>query len=435
MEFFSPIAISVFVFLFVLGSIIFEFIDKALVVLLGVVILLFTGVLSPEEVLPMVDSGTILLLMGMMILVEGVRESRILSWMNVKIIEKTEGNPLLLFFIFSFLTFFLSTFLANATTMMVIIPLTIAVTQGIGISPKPYLISEIFFANIGGTLTLIGDPTNVMIGSANGFSFLTFLQNMWIPISLLSTAVISLLVFKDWEVVKPIKKSLPKLFMSNLLIQKIKEEFVNEKFSLPFAIKTAIILSITVLMIIIQPFQFPIEYIAVSGAVFLLVFLKKYLSPETVFAMVDWHTLLFFSGLFIVVGTLEKVGALEKVSEIILHFANSPLTLGLSVLWAIGLLSGFVENIPLVAMMIPVLKNIIASGQITGNLEMVWFALSLGACLGGNGSLIGSSASMIGAQMAERYGVKISFREFFKYGFPVTILSLSIASVFLFFVL
>ncbi|MEI7510952.1 MAG: SLC13 family permease [Candidatus Peregrinibacteria bacterium] len=435
MEFFSPIAISVFVFLFVLGSIIFEFIDKALVVLLGVVILLFTGVLSPEEVLPMVDSGTILLLMGMMILVEGVRESRILSWMNVKIIEKTEGNPLLLFFIFSFLTFFLSTFLANATTMMVIIPLTIAVTQGIGISPKPYLISEIFFANIGGTLTLIGDPTNVMIGSANGFSFLTFLQNMWIPISLLSTAVISLLVFKDWEVVKPIKKSLPKLFMSNLLIQKIKEEFVNEKFSLPFAIKTAIILSITVLMIIIQPFQFPIEYIAVSGAVFLLVFLKKYLSPEKVFAMVDWHTLLFFSGLFIVVGTLEKVGALEKVSEIILHFANSPLTLGLSVLWAIGLLSGFVENIPLVAMMIPVLKNIIASGQITGNLEMVWFALSLGACLGGNGSLIGSSASMIGAQMAERYGVKISFREFFKYGFPVTILSLSIASVFLFFVL
>ncbi len=435
MEFLSPISISVFVFLFVLGSIVFEIFEKSLVVLVGVFILLFTGVLTPPEVLPMIDSGTILLLMGMMILVEGVRESRILSWVNVKIIEKTEGNPLFLFLIFSGLTFLLSTFLANATTMMIIIPLTIAVTKGIGITPKPYIIAEIFFANIGGALTLIGDPTNVMIGSANKFSFLMFLENMWIPILLVSIGVILIMVLKDWEIIRPIQKNIPKLFMSNLLIQKIKEEFLSEYFSLRFAIMTAIILSITVLMIIIQPFHFPVEYIALSGGVFLLVFLKKQLSAEKIFGMIDWNTLLFFSGLFIVVGTLEKVGALEYVSEIIMRYADSPLTLGLSVLWGIGLLSGFIENIPLVAMMIPVLQNIVDSGAIPGDLHMVWFALSLGACLGGNGSIIGSSASMIGSQMAERSGVKISFLEFFKYGFSITIFSLIISSIFLFFVL
>jgi len=430
---FFPLIIAISSFFFVLSAIIFEWIDKALAATLGAFFLILCGILRPEEIADLIDFRTIFLLLGMMILVEVVRESKLLSWMNIQIIEKTRGNPLFLFLFFAGTTFFLSTFLANATTMMVLVPITIAITRGMGLDPKPYLISEILFSDIGGALTLVGDPTNVIIGSANHFSFLDFLRYNSIPVFAVSIVVLGILAWKNWEIVRPVQGNIPKMFLTHLLIEKIRRQFATESFQKSFALLSAVILGITVCAFVFDFFHLPIELLALLAASIALLVSRPFVQTHEILHRVDWHLLIFFAGLFLQVGALEKVGALHPVSIFIASHADSVFELSMFVLWGIGLLSAFIENIPLVAMMIPVLQPILANGTISGNHSFVWFALSLGACLGGNGSLIGSSANMVVAQVADRAGIRISFWEYFKIGYPLTIISLLISSVFLFF--
>jgi len=434
--FFEPYqtAIASLFFVFVVSAMIFEFVDKVLAMIISICIMMILTIVSPHELIEMIDFNTIFLLLGMMIVVEITKESRLLSWMNIKIVQTTKGDPLILFFLFTLTTFTLSTFLSNATTMMVLVPLTIGITKSMGLDPKPYLLSEIIFSDIGGALTLIGDPTNILIGSANNFSFSDFIQNLWIPIFSISFVIFGVLLVKYWKYVKPIDKSVSKLFLNNLSLRKIEEEFKHKKINKNFLISTAITLSITVLALIFDPFGLPISYIAFFGGTIMLLIATKYTDSHKVFHNVDWHMLLFFIGLFIHIGILEKVGALEPITLILEGNFTTAFELSMVIMWVVGLLSGFVENIPLVAMMIPVLQPLLDSGVIVGNTEMVWYALSLGACLGGNGSLIGSSANMIVAQTAEKMGVKITFWEYFKIGYPITVLALTVASVFIYFV-
>lgn len=430
---FPPLLIALATFIFVLSAIIFEWLDKALATTIGAFILILCRVINPEDIEEMIDFRTILLLLGMMLLVEVVRESKLLSWINIQILEKTRGNPLFLFFLFAGMTFFFSTFLANATTMMVLVPITLAITRGMGLDPKPYLIGEIVFSDIGGALTFIGDPTNVLIGSANHFSFMDFLRYNSIPIFIISFIVIGVLSLKYWNAVCPIRGSIPKMFLTYLLMEKIRRQFATEFFHRNFAFASAGVLAVTVCALVFDFFHLPIEFIALLAGVSAICISQNFVSTSAVLSRVDWHLLVFFAGLFLQIGALEKVGALIPVSHFIALHSDSIFELSMFVLWGIGLLSAFVENIPLVAMMIPVLTPILSGGEFSGDTNFVWFALSLGACLGGNGSLIGSSANMVVAQIAERNGVKISFWEYFKIGYPLTILSLVLSSLFLFF--
>ncbi len=426
--------IAIVFFVFVVGAMIFEFMDKVLAMSISICIMMILQIVNPTELVEMIDFNTIFLLLGMMIVVEITKESRLLSWMNIKIVQTTKGDPLILFILFTLTTFTLSTFLSNATTMMVLVPLTIGITKGMGLDPKPYLLSEIVFSDIGGALTLIGDPTNILIGSANNFSFSDFIQNLWIPIFSISLVMLCLLIWKYWSRVKPIHKSISKLFINSLSLRKIEEEFNHQKIDKTFLISTSITLTFVILALIFDIFNLPLAYIAFFGGVAMLLVARKFTHPHVVFNKIDWHMLLFFVGLFIHIGILEKVGALHPITNILSGNFTSAFELSMIIMWVVGLLSGFVENIPLVAMMIPVLQPILESGTITGNTEMVWYALSLGACLGGNGSLIGSSANMIVAQTAEKMGVKITFWEYFKLGYPITVLSLFISSLYLYFV-
>lgn len=426
--------IAIIVFLFVISCIIFEWIDKTVAVLAGVSLLAISSTIEYTEIISFIDFKTILLLMGLMILVSIVEQSNVLEWLNVKIIKTTQGNPYLLYIVFGLITLVLSTFLANATTMMILIPLTITLTKGMGLNPKPYIIAEIIFSDVGGTLTIIGDPANVMISAATQMGFIHFMNMVYIPLSIITVLYVGILSWLNWNTVKPIGKSLTKLFITNMLISKLEHQFSKCAFHKKFAAITISIFSLTIIGIVINFGNIPIEYIAITGGIILLITSRKYIHAERIFEKIDMHTLLFFAGLFIIVGALEKVGALHYVSHFIIQHSTTTLGVSLLVLWTVGLLSAFIENIPLVAMMIPVLDNAIGSGIITGNTEIVWFALSFGACLGGNGSLMGSSANILGAQLATKQGVKISFKEYFAIGYPLTILSLIVCSIYIYFV-
>ncbi len=424
--------IAITVFLIAIGSMMFEWIDKTLIMLIGVCVLGMTGAIQFNEVISMIDFTTIILLFALMIMVEIVRKSQVLAWVNVRMVRLTHGNPFLLFLVFALTTLVVSTFLANTTTMMILIPLTIAITRGMDINPTPYIIVEIISANVGGTLTIIGDPANVMISSANDIAFFEFTRVVFLPIAIITVLYISILTFVNWSDVKPIATSLTKLFMTNMLLKKLEYQFTKSQFHLRFAQITVGIFLLTIIAFIWDIPSIPIEYIALTSAAVLLLLTRKYVKIHEVLASVDVHTLVFFAGLFVVVGALEKTGALVHVSAFILTHSTSALGVSQLVLWTVGLLSAFVENIPLVAMMIPVLHDSISSGLITGNTDIVWYALSFGACLGGNGSLIGSSASILSAQIAEKNGIKISFREYFAFGYPLTLLSLGICSIYLY---
>lgn len=426
--------LAIGLFIFTISALIFEFIDKALATLISVVILLLMGVLHTEELYEMVNFKTIFLLMGMMIIVEVVRESKLLNWFNVNLVEKTKGNPLWLFILLGTSTFFLSGFLSNATVMMVLVPLTIAITRGLGLNPYPYLFVEIVFSVAGGTLTAVGDPTNVMIASANNFIFLEFLKVMIIPMGGVFIAVMAIMIWKYWDDVRPVKTDMPRLFMTNMLMEKIRYAFNKEGINKFFAIVAGGITALTILFFVWNVFDLSIEFVAMIGAMFTLILASRYMHVEHIIMKLDWGLLLFFTGLFIQIGSLEKVEALAPVSEFIVNHAHTSFELSLMVMWVIGLLSGFVENIPLVAMMIPVLHDVIAGGTISGNTTIVWYALSLGGCLGGCGTLIGSSANIITAQIAAKEGVKISFFDYFKIGYPLTILMLCIGSIYIYFV-
>jgi len=429
-----PLIFSLIIFVLVLLVVTFEWFDKSIAALSGVIILLIAQVITPGDIVSFIDYETIFLLFGMMVLVDTAKSSEVFSWLNVRITHLTKGNPLLILIFFLGMTAFFSAFLANVTTIMIVVPITIALAKGMGFNPRLYVIFEIIVSNIGGTLTLIGDPPNVMIGSAVGFSFMDFIINLWIPILSILVLICAILIIKYWHIFKPINDNIPKLFSSNLLIEQVKHKFGLLKFNKKFAIQSAIVVFLTIVCLIFPDIiGISTEYIVIAGALILLLISKKSVSFDSVLRGLEWNTLIFFSGLFILVGALEKAGALEYISEFMVHNAHSTFGLMMLILWGAGMLSGFMDNIPFVAVMIPVIEDIIASGSLDGDTSLLWWALSLGACLGGNGTLLGSSPNLVAVAIARKEGVNITFMDYFKYGMVVTVGSLIVSSIYLYF--
>lgn len=425
------LALGIFAVAFALIA--FEVFDKSLVALFGALLMVILGVLSPEEAIEAIEFETILLLLGMMILVHIASKSGIFEWLNVKIASFTKGNPLFIFLFFSILTAVFSAFLDNVTTVILIVPLTIELVRGMGKDPKPYIMAEIFFSNIGGALTLIGDPPNIIIGGATGFSFLDFIMNLWIPI--LSVIVFTMLVFgiKYWKNIKPISDNLIELLTANIIIKKIKHEFVKTTIHKDFVFKVVAVLFLTVIGFLIQhQLGLPNYVIAFTAAIALGLITAKRHNIHESFRNVEWTTLFFFAGLFIMVAGVEKTGILEALSEYIADSTSNIFFLALIVLWVSGLVSMILDNIPFVTVMIPVIMGIQA--ELGGSdVSILWWALSLGACLGGNGTIVGASANVISVDLAKKKGTNISFIDYMKFSLPVTIGILVICSVYLFF--
>lgn len=416
--------VAIAVFLITYGIIISDKIHRMVAAFAGAGLILLFGILDQEQALAAIDFNTIGLLTGMMIIVGLTRRTGVFEYLSIKAARFAKGDPWLLMLALAFITALASALLDNVTTVLLMVPVTLSITRELDLNPIPYLITQIIASNIGGTSTLIGDPPNIMIGSAVGLGFTDFLSNLIIPviITFIVTLWILRIIYRRELVISESQK---------LKVLAFKEQEAIKDYLL--LKKSLLVLGLTILGFILgQAWHLESATIALSGATLLLLITGE--EPEDILLAIEWPTIFFFIGLFVLVGGLEQVGVIEWIAQRALTVtAGALLPTTMTILWLSAIASAFVDNIPFTATMIPLIQKMGELGGIT-NLEPLWWALSLGACLGGNGTLIGASANVIVAGMAEKQGVIITFRQFFKVGFPLMIISIIISTVYLYFV-
>jgi len=411
--------IAIVVFLIVYALILSEKVHRAIAALLGGMLLILLGVLAQEKAIEHIDWNTLGLLVGMMIVVGITRRTGIFEYLGLKAVRVAKGEPILILIALSTVTAMLSALLDNVTTVLLIVPIVFSVATKLDLNPMPFLISIIFSSNIGGTATLIGDPPNIMIGSQTHLGFMDFAMNL-VPVILMihiaTMAVFYFLYRRKLQVTDDLKAEIMKIDP----IQAIKDYGLLKK--------SGFVLSLILIGFFLhQSLHLESATIALSGAVLLMFITKE--EPEEILLTVEWPTIFFFIGLFIVVGGLIETGLINSMAQWAMTATAGNFTLtGMLILWFSAIASAFVDNIPFVATMIPLIHQMGSLGGISPTeLEPLWWALSLGACLGGNGTLIGASANVIVAGMAEKNGVHIGFISFMKTAFPLMLLSIVIS--------
>jgi len=421
--------ISIIVFLVVYAAITFELVNKAVAAFSGVAVLMLLHVIDEHDAINFIDFETIMLLFGMMIIVSVLKHSGLFTIISVRISELTRGNPVKILILFSIVTALMSAFLDNVTTVLIIIPIIIELTRGLGLDPKKYVLSQAIISNIGGTATLIGDPPNVIIGSKVGLTFNQFLFNLSPPVIIIFAVALAFIWATDRNHFKPIHTNIIKLFTVNLLLEKIRYDFLSIKIDYSLMKKGLFFLGIAIILFITQTITgLAPGVIAISAGIFLV--LVSGMNLEEAMEEVEWSTLMFFVGLFILVGALEKYGVIEWIAHnVFLNVGDNPYVVVLVVEWVAGIASGFLDNIPFTITMIPIIEIMNEANPQFQNL--LWWALALGACLGGNITIIGASANIVSIGIAKKYGVKISFLDFMKFGAVISLISLIIASMYL----
>ncbi|MDD3472159.1 MAG: ArsB/NhaD family transporter [Syntrophaceae bacterium] len=380
--------------------------------------------LTFEQSLDAVDWNVIFLLMGMMVIVGVLKESGVFQWLAYKSFQLSKGRVFLLAASLCAVTAFLSAFLDNVTTMLLLTPVTIEISLVLGISPFALLIPEIMASNFGGTATLIGDPPNIMIGSYAGLSFNDFLVNLT-PVVLIT--MVAQILYTKWYYGKDFSSARVEDVEKTIVFLREKYKITNMKL---LFVGGTVLLGVILLFILHGFFHMEVSVAALLGAA-LIVFLNKTDIVHTLENDVEWPSLVFFIMLFIIVGAADETGILQFVANWLKDVSAGNLVLAiLLILWTSAILSAIVDNIPFTATMLPVVAVLSKSipGAETG---VLWWALALGACFGGNGTIIGASANVITTGIAEKAGYKISFIDFLKHGAPITAVSLIFASVYL----
>jgi Na+/H+ antiporter NhaD/arsenite permease-like protein len=413
------IALVVFILAFLLIS--SETLPNAIVAMVGAFILLAFHILSQEEAMTYIDFDTVGLLCGMMITVAVLRKSGLFEYIAIKGIKLTKGNPWRILVVLSLVTAVLSAFLDNVTTVLIIVPLTFAVAETIRINPMPILISEILFSNIGGTATLIGDPPNIMIGGATHLEFVDFIYintPVVIIVSLVTFWLLRLIYYKR--------------LMSVTVDQRKIEAFDETR---PIQNKKLLISSLTVFGLVIFAFVthqwhgISLATIALGGGFIMMMVTKQ--DPEEILKEVEWPTLFFFLGLFVIVGGLDKTGVIGIVAEKMVEVTRGNLSSATQlVLWVSALSTTVINSIPYTATMISVIENMAAT--MSGDINPLWWALSIGACFGGNGTIIGAAANIIVAGFTQKTKHPLRFKEYVKIGLPLMLVSVIIASGYLY---
>ncbi|KJS03875.1 MAG: membrane protein [Peptococcaceae bacterium BRH_c4a] len=411
------------VFLITYAVIVSEKIHRTVVALVGAALMALTKVLGPEEAVRAIDFNTIGLLVGMMIIVGITRQTGVFEYLAIKAAKRSGGHPLKIMVALALVTAVLSALLDNVTTVLLIVPVTFAIAKKLEINPLPYLIVEILASNIGGTATLIGDPPNIMIGSATKLGFMDFIIN-------LTPVIVVIYVLTMFALRFIYKKQLVADPALQLEILKLDED--DEIKDTALLRKCLIVLALTITGFILHQFvHLESSVIALSGASLLLLLSRE--DPEHALHAVEWPVIFFFVGLFVIVGALEHVGVIEAVAKFSLGVTGGAIVpSAILILWISAIASAFVDNIPFVATMIPMIQDMGRLGGIE-NLNFLWWALSLGACLGGNGTIIGASANVVVIGMAEKRGTQISFLGFMKVAFPLMLMSIIVSTGYLLF--
>lgn len=410
---------TIVVFVVVMSIIISEKIHRATVALAGGIFLILSGVITFKEGIESVDFNTLGVLLGMMLFVAVIRESGLFEYMAIKSAKIAKGDPWRIMVAFMLITAVFSAFLDNVTTVLLVGPMTITICQMLKADPVPFLMTEIISSNVGGTATLIGDPPNIMIGSAANLTFADFII-VDAPIVIV-IMIIFILIFRF-------------MYGKNLTVtEEAKAEVLslNEK----NAIKDVKLFhkSLVMIALVIVAFMLHgvlhLESCEIALAAGILMLLIGRANIEHAVSHVEWPTLLFFIGLFIIVGAMEATGVISMLATVIMDATgDNIILLMLVILWVSAILSSILDNIPFVATMIPLVLAMEANGI---NVIPLWWAISLGACLGGNGTLIGASANVVLSGISGKHGHPITFIQFMKIGFPMMIISIIIATAYL----
>ena len=419
----SQVIIASVVFLLSYAIIISEKIHRTVVALFGAMVLIIAGILHQEEAIHHIDFNTIGLLVGMMIIVGITRRSGVFEYLAVKSAKFSKGEPVAIMVALSVITALLSALLDNVTTVLLIVPVTFSIARSLEINPMPILLAEVLASNIGGTSTLIGDPPNIMIGSAVGLGFMDFVVNLApvvIVIMIVTIYLLKIIYRNSFSVREELKK--------NIMAMNENDEIKDPK----LLKQSLFVLALTIGGFLLHQYlHLESATIALAGAALLLLVTRE--EPEHALEAVEWPVIFFFAGLFILVGGLVEVGVIEWIAVKALEITGGELlTTGMLILWLSAIASAFVDNIPFVATMIPLIQDMGRLGGMT-NLDPLWWSLSLGACLGGNGTIIGASANVVVAGMAEKQGIKFTFLGFMKVAFPLMIVSIIISTVYLYF--
>ncbi len=410
----------------------FEIVHRTVIVLvaatIAIIIGITTGLFQSDEsfefAIRSVDFNTIGLLLGMMIIVIILAETGIFQYIGIKMCKASKGNMWKLLVMMSVFTAVTSMFIDNVTTILLMIPITISIFKTFRMSPIPFILAQVLASNVGGTATLIGDPPNIMIGSAANIDFSAFLIHMGPVIGV--SLIVSLILFKVFfrKDLRATPQNLGEL-MSQSEISLIKDR--------PLLIKSLVVLfSVIVLFVIHGSLHIEPSLVALGGAGVLLLISKT--KPEKILHEVDWSTLIFFACLFITINIGRESGMIDVLAKTALGItAGNPWASFFVITWVSAIASSFVDNIPFAATMIPLIEvlnqNPSIAAEFHNAISPLWWALSLGVGLGGNGTLIGSSAGIIAIGLAEKHGYKITFIQFFKIGFPFMIITVAAGSV------
>lgn len=419
----NEMILAAVIFLLTYLLIITEKIHRTIVAMIGASLMIILGIVSQHAAVEHIDFNTIGLLIGMMMIVSVTAETGLFKFIAIWSAQKVKGQPLALLAVLGLITAVGSAFLDNVTTVLLMVPVTFSITRELNIVPVPFLLTEILMSNIGGTATMIGDPPNIMIGSAvKDLSFLDFIIHLGpvvLVIVIVVMALMALVYRKQLHAEEGARKRLAEL------------DARDELTDIKLLIKAASILLLTIAGFFLhQMLHVESATVALTGA-FLLLLLTGGGRIEKALSHVEWPTIFFFIGLFVLISGLVETGIIGKLAKVSLELTGgSTLSASFLVLWMSALASAFVDNIPFVATMIPLIQDMGKMG--IDNLEPVWWSLALGACLGGNGALVGASANLIVAGLAGKEGYPISFIKFMLIGFPVMIISVAISTVYLY---
>lgn len=412
--------ISIVIFLLVMIAIISEKVHRAAASMAGAVILLVTQVLTVDSAIEHVDVNTIGVLVGMMLFVAVVKNSGLFEYVAIKSAKLTHGKPWAIMAVFAIITAVLSAFLDNVTTVLLVGPMTLAITSILKVNPVPFLLTQILASNMGGTATLIGDPPNIMIGSEAGLGFADFILNTAPIVVIIMAASLLCFYFMFGRKMKVAEESM-KAVME-----------LDEKRAIKD--KSLMVKSVVMIALVVIGFMFHSSLgmesctIALLAAVVMMLIGKQ--DVEDVILGVEWSTILFFIGLFVVVGGMEETGVIDQLASLLIGMTGGNMVMTmLIILWVSAIVSSFLDNIPFVATLIPMILAIQAESGM--DVTPLWWALSLGACLGGNGTLIGASANVVLSGISNKNGYPITFMSYLKVGFPMMILSIVLSMVYL----
>lgn len=418
------IALAVFAATYIL--IITEWINKMLAAMIGGFIIVLLGIVNQHTAFAAIDWNVIFFLIGMMLVISVMRETGLFMFIAIKTAKLAQGKPLRIMMFMFITTAFVSAFLGSVTTIMILVPIVMLITQELKINPSPFVITMVLASNMGGAATMIGDPPNILIGSATDYSFMDFIVNLTPPVLAIvasSLILIYLLYRKDMTVSNESRAKLMEYNEKNL---------IQSKRMLYFSLFVLVLMLLA--FSVQQVLGLETATIAMAAGLALVAVGSRKKVEKVLTHDVDWITIFFFIGLFMIVESLVETGFIDIIAGSVINITHGePRATSMVVLWISGIFSAIIDNVPFVAAMIPMIEKLSVYIVDPAKVHPLWWSLSLGTCLGGNGTLIGASANIVAVGIANHSGLNISFKDFTKVGAIFTLNSMLLSTLYIWF--